>query len=166
MGFDNVCLQRRDLRGLAMHHCDTDSNAWFHCMPFEVDLWQEPNREKNGTSIVRCWDVRAAAYSLCMRVPSSVIHHRDPSGLCFENVCLSNTFDSPALNHLLTVFTSWSFLFYNSQLLLYKDGKELQVHKGARRTVCKLDFCFLYLSRKTNWLLITACRLGWRRVRN
>lgn len=48
MGFDNVCLQRRDLRGLAMHHCDTDSNAWFHCMLFEVDLWQEPNGKKMG----------------------------------------------------------------------------------------------------------------------
>lgn len=68
MGFDNVCLQRRDLRGLAMHHCDTDSNAWFHCMPFEVDLWQESNGEKNGTSTVRCWDVgprRTACACVC-----------------------------------------------------------------------------------------------------
>lgn len=106
---------------------------------------------KNGTSIVRCWDVGAAAAgcpacSSCMRTPSSVIHHRDPSGLCLENVSLSNTFDSTALNHLLTVFTSWSFLFYNSQFLLDKSGKELQL--GARRSVCKFDLCFFYICKE------------------
>lgn len=87
------------------------------------------------------------ASRLCMRAPSSVIRRRDPSGLCFENVCWSNTFDSTALNHLLTVFISWSFLFYNSQLLLYMGGKELQVHREQEEAFANVIFVF-YICKK------------------
>lgn len=82
MGFDNICLQRRDLLGLVMHQCDTNSNAWFHRMLFEVDLWQEPNRgKKNGTSIERCLDVftplgGSSRYSLHICISSWVMYHK------------------------------------------------------------------------------------------
>lgn len=148
MGFDNVCLQRRDLRGLAMHHCDTDSNAWFHCSLSEVDLWQQPNGEKNGTSIVRCWDVWAAVaagclvYSPCVCPPSSALYRRDPSAPCIENVSLSNTFDSAALNHLLTGFMEFSVW----QCSAWKKSR-VAGSQGARRTICKIDLSF-YLGRK------------------
>lgn len=59
MGFDNVCLQRRDLPGLVMHQSDTNSNAWFHRMLFEVDLWQEPNGGKK-------WDINRTMFG-CFR---------------------------------------------------------------------------------------------------
>lgn len=148
MGFDNVCLQRRDLRGLAMHHCDTDSNAWFHRMLFELDLWQEPNAKKwdiNSTMLGMFGPRRLAVQPAARARARAIISSSSQESLwpAFgENVSLSNTFDSTALNHSLTVFTLWSFLFYNSQLLLYKSGKGLQVRREQEGALAKLDFCF------------------------
>lgn len=119
MGFDNVCLQRRDLLGLVMHQCDIDSNAWFHRMLFEVDLWQEPNREKNGTSIGQCLDVFT---------PLGGCIHTQPAHMCIiishksekiSVICaMSNIVDSSALTHFLTVCICILICVHSFQLCL------------------------------------------------
>lgn len=74
-----------------------------------------------------------------MCAPSSAIHHRDPPGLCFEIVCLSNTSDSTALNHLLTVFASWSFFFFFSAFAV-QGGEKLQVHRKQEEAFANLIY--------------------------
>lgn len=83
MGFDNVCLQRRDLPGLVMHQSDTNSNAWFHRILFEVDLWQEPNGEKKwdiNRTMFGCFHTTGRLFSIqslhtCVCESSQVIFH-------------------------------------------------------------------------------------------
>lgn len=121
MGFDNVCLQRRDLPGLAMHQCDIDSNAWFHRVLFEVDLWQEPNGgEKNGTSIGQRWDVFTGLRGCPLYIGRVYAYHhkwyitRDLSAVLVSRRVFGNYLGfAAALNHLLTVlYFLWDLFFF------------------------------------------------------
>lgn len=131
MGFDNVCLQRRDLLGLAMHQCDIDSNAWFHRVLFEDDLWQEPNGgEKNGTSIGQRWDVFTGLRGCPLYIGHVYAHHhkwyitRDLSAVLLSRCVFGNCFGfAAALNHLLTVlYFFWDLFFFSSQFTAMTFG--------------------------------------------
>lgn len=59
-----------------MHQCDIDSNAWFHRVLFEVDLWQEPNgKAKKGTSIGQRLDVFTGLRGCPLYIVRIYAHH-------------------------------------------------------------------------------------------
>lgn len=170
MGFDNVCLQRCDPLGPVMHQCDIDSNAWFHCMLLEVDLWQEPKRGEKK------WDINSTisgCFYQTVRLPGLQTVHvctvisnisQAISLQCGLKIYdLSNTSDSPALNHLMSFFISWSELFclsalgFNSiqlfvQLFCTKKGS-----KSPRNADFKLKGW-----QKRLWLNMCLLRFLWK----
>lgn len=116
------------------------------CLRLTSDKSQTGKKWDINSTMLGCWG--GSAWAVQLTAWACVCHHQlyitgIPLACVFQNVCLSNTFDSTALNHLLTVFTLLSFLFYNFQLSLYKGGREQLVHREQVEPFANVIFVFL-----------------------
>lgn len=115
------------------------------CLRLTSDKSQTGKKWDINSTMLGCWGGGARLSSLQPGHACAIISYTSQGSLWpvfFQNVCLSNTFDSTALNHLLTVFTLLSFLFYNFQLSLYKGGKEQLVHREQVELFANVIFVF------------------------
>lgn len=68
--------------------------------------------------------------------------------------------------------TSWQFLFHGVFFSTTLSFCYIWVEKSCRFTGSKKKrlqmwfLFFIFVKKKPDWFLITACRLGWRRLRN